>query len=69
MAEAMKQDNEDIYGDGGLVKLYDHPKPNWEICFGEDWYALTISQYWKSPPNWFQRLMAKWILGIHWRKV
>ena len=45
------------------------PRPNWEWCLGGDWHACTFQLYYRTPPNWFHRLMQRWLLGIHWRKI
>lgn len=45
------------------------PAANWQWCFGGDWFACTFSVPMKTGPSWFHRLMQKWILGIHWRRI
>ena len=64
----MKYENEDIYGDGGLVKLCTPPGPNWEVCINGNW-SIKYIVYLENGPNWFHRLMYRLILGLHWRKV
>ena len=55
-------------GAAGWV-IHAPPPPNWECCFGGDWHAMTIRQYWASPPNAFQRGMQRFFLGIWWRRI
>jgi hypothetical protein len=35
-----------------------------------EWQVVPTNRF-KSPtrPNWFHRLMQRWLLGIRWRKV
>jgi len=39
----------------------------WAWCFNGDWHSLTVQT--ESAPCWFHRLMQRWVLGIHWRKI
>jgi hypothetical protein len=42
------------------------PKHQWQWCLNGDWQTIFNSA---KSPNAFNRLMQKWILGIHWRKI
>lgn len=44
------------------------PSANWKMEFGDDsntWFTM----YLKKGPNWFERKMFWWILGVKWSKL
>jgi len=43
------------------------PKYQWQWCLNGEWNSVVFNVV--SAPNAFNRLMQKWILGIHWRKI
>jgi hypothetical protein len=54
--------------EAGTLTFRMPPEPEWEWCLGGNWFALTVRPSGKVP-NWFHRLMLRWCLGIHWRRV
>ena len=53
--------------DAGTFAFRMPPEPEWEWCLGGNW-SLTVRPSGKVP-NWFHRLMLRWCLGIHWRRI
>ncbi len=44
------------------------PDPNWQWCMFGSW-GITFNVHLVRPPSRFNRLMQRWLLGIHWRPV
>jgi len=44
-----------------------NPSNEWEASIKADWGNSSV--YTDKAPNWFSRIIFKWFLDIHWRKI
>lgn len=63
----MKSTDDYVENMGSAYVLYEPPKPTHQWCIHGDWHSMTVNVF--SQPHWLGRILQKYLLDIHWRKI